>query len=246
MACTVLSVQTAACTSGIGLVRDPIMLRQIMAQLACEVVNASADMAFAPLANLNSVTSTTTFATPSYTPTSNALLLVSFVADFGLTVNSITGNGLTWSLVKSNQIGGLAGTLYVYRALGSAPTTGPLTVTFSANSTKGCLMSVVQFSGCDTSGSGGSGAIVQSSAATTPGITLAALNPSGRNAIIGFTATSAVPAIGIAESGWVQICNFSIANLSLCGSYQLKSTDNTYVSGMVAGGSVAAEIKSAT
>ena len=41
MACSLASTQTAACTSGIAKVRDPIMLLQLIAELTCEVAQGS-------------------------------------------------------------------------------------------------------------------------------------------------------------------------------------------------------------
>lgn len=41
MACDITTIQTDACTSGIGKVQDPIALLQLIAQLTCEAAEAA-------------------------------------------------------------------------------------------------------------------------------------------------------------------------------------------------------------
>ncbi len=48
MACTLATVQTDACTSGIGKVIDPIQLLQIIAQLTADLVDETTGLAITP------------------------------------------------------------------------------------------------------------------------------------------------------------------------------------------------------
>ncbi len=48
MACELATVQTDACTSGIGKVTDPIMLLQIIAQLTAELAFDATGLAITP------------------------------------------------------------------------------------------------------------------------------------------------------------------------------------------------------
>ncbi len=48
MACSLATVQTDACTSGIGKVTDPIQLLQIIAQLTADLVVESAGLSVTP------------------------------------------------------------------------------------------------------------------------------------------------------------------------------------------------------
>jgi hypothetical protein len=92
----------------------------------------------------------------------------------------VVGCGLTWVLVDAVNLG--AGTLKRlsrWRALGPAPSTGSLTITF-ANTMNGCLVDWKEIAGASTEGANGSGAIVQTvtnaaGAALTVNATLAAL-----------------------------------------------------------------------
>ena len=95
--------------------------------------------------------------TASITPSPNKLVLLA-VGTFGsaMTVTSVTGNGLTW--VKVGEVTN-SGTITLFRAMGPAPTAGAVTITATANR---AAWSVVEYGGVDTSGTNGSGAIVQS------------------------------------------------------------------------------------
>jgi len=64
MACNLDTVLSAACTSHIGMVNDPILLLQIIAQLSCEVSSAAA----------SSGGVTAGVGAPSSTPTTDAAI----------------------------------------------------------------------------------------------------------------------------------------------------------------------------
>lgn len=111
-------------------------------------------------------TSLTTYVTASYTPTANRLQLLSvmYTKSTGMAEpTSVTGCGLTWIKVASatyNSAATPASTIIVYRAMGAAPSAGTISITFGAGQ-NGCAWSLAEFAGIDTSGTDGSGAIVQ-------------------------------------------------------------------------------------
>lgn len=112
---------------------------------------------------------TTSYATASWTPTASRLILVAVCNASGtdaLVPTSVTGNGLTYTLVATSQRADLQRRVSVYRAYntGSA-TAGAITVTFSA-SQQGCLIHISQYTG--TGGSGDNGASAMGSTPATP------------------------------------------------------------------------------
>lgn len=120
-------------------------------------------------------------ATASHTPASNTLQLLAVEAwdPLGATLptfSSVTGNGLTWVAVGTLTSGGIL-RHSVYRALGASPSAGATTINISILAN--CSWCLVEATGIDTSGTNGSGAIVQtvtnqSASATTLSATLAA------------------------------------------------------------------------
>jgi len=114
-----------------------------------------------PLTTGSSTTNGLSYTTASVTPTANRLVLVAVLATVGsgTTTVALSGCGLNW--VKVDQTPDVARTVHLFRARGSAPTTGPLTITGSSAMTS-ALWQVSEFNGADTTGTDGSGAIVQS------------------------------------------------------------------------------------
>lgn len=159
-------------------------------------------------------TNGTSSATASITPGSNKLILACIRTRRAgaITDPSVTGNGLTWVKVVGidyNTVASPAQHLYIYRALGASPTTGAVTIDTSASGSQTSFSwSIVEFTGMDTSGTNGSGAIVQSASARgdaqtglTP--TLAAFG-SVNNATFGCFAGAANNAI-TPEAGWTEL-----------------------------------------
>lgn len=102
--------------------------------------------------------SKTSYSTASITPSANKLILLWIASYSSNAPSSITGNGLTWVLVDSRLAAyGVA----LYRAMGASPTTGAITINYASSPTR-LTWGVAEFSGVDTSGTNGSGAIVQS------------------------------------------------------------------------------------
>lgn len=153
---------------------------------------------------------TTPYATASITPTANRLavagVLVS-VASGTTPALSLTGCGLTWVQVDQTAAG--ARTLHVFRAMGAAPTAGALSIAGDGTTTlTSCLWSVTEFDGVDTSGTDGSGAVVQSvnqkPAAATSCSTAFATAVTAGNATFGAVAISAQEAM-TAGTGWTAL-----------------------------------------
>ncbi len=119
------------------------------------------------------------YTTGSITPTADRLVLCAVLntATAAAGAVSVAGCGLTWAEVATVQYNTAASKLYrlsVWRAMGSAPTSGALTITVAGSPT-GCAWSVTEFSGADTSGTNGSGAIVQSATNATDAATSCAV-----------------------------------------------------------------------
>jgi hypothetical protein len=108
---------------------------------------------------------------PVFSTTSANELLLAFVAtDYisgvNTTVTSMTGGGLTWTLVvRSNK---QHGTSEIWRAIATTPLNG-VTVTSNLSHSVVSSLTVVSFTGANTSGTNGSGAIgaVQASSASS-------------------------------------------------------------------------------
>jgi hypothetical protein len=108
----------------------------------------------------NRSTKATTIATPAFSTTSGNELLLAFVSTDGngsaMTVNSVTGAGLTWTLVKRTNA--QRGTAEIWRAFAPATLTS-VAVTATLSQSVSASITVMTFTGVDTSGTSGSGAI---------------------------------------------------------------------------------------
>jgi hypothetical protein len=141
-------------------------------------------------------------ATNSVTPSANKLLLLTVVtATVGgaATPSSVTGNGLTWVAVNDVAAGNVRVT--VYRSMGASPSAGAVTINYGVAQTN-VLWQVAQFSNVNTTGTNGSGAVVQSAvgSANSPTVTATlAAAPSLANMVTGHLAhnsTTAAPTPG--------------------------------------------------
>lgn len=108
-----------------------------------------------------------TAASASISPGANSLVLAAVLnidGDFSSPATpSLSGNGLTWTQVATLTYGpGGIARLTLFRAMGSAPSTGAVTISFGGVGQFLVGYSISQFAGADTSGTNGSGAIVQS------------------------------------------------------------------------------------
>lgn len=201
-----------------------------------------------------STTDATSFTTASISPASNALLLltVSYSPASGSAAPTITGNGLTWTPVGGGEYGGAGSRrlVRVWRAMGASPSSGAVTIDFGAISVESLNWSVDQFTGVDTSGTNGSGAIVQSvqtiNATTSTSLTLnlAAFGAAG-NASFGVFSHAGAETF-TPDADFTALCNRFVTtrNLSLLTEWRLADDDPTatWATSSIRGG-VAAEIK---
>jgi hypothetical protein len=131
-------------------------------------------------------------ASGSVSPTANRLILVAvaiYTSAGTPSVNSVTGNGITYTLIASAAAvddGFGPYRIHLYRGMSASPSAGAITASLSGASDQ-CDFSISEFSGVDTSGTNGSGAIVQSTSGvvneqTSLALTLAAFGAAGNGA----------------------------------------------------------------
>src|SRR3989442_2758141 len=120
--------------------------------------------------------------TASIAPGANQLVLawVASTATPTPGVPTLSGNGLTWVIMA----GAVGSRISLFRAMGASPTAGPVTIDFGSSTQKSIAWSIVEFSGVDTSGTNGSGAIVRTAtgydgAAGPSGLTITLAAPVG-------------------------------------------------------------------
>ena len=159
--------------------------------------------------------------TASISPTGNSLILAAVSSRRGDTTTpaapTVSGNGLTWVQINTiayDESSSSQRRLTVFRALGASPSTGTITFTFPGNQTD-VAWSIDEFSGVDTSGTNGSGAIVQSAvnedeaaSSNSLTVTLSAFG-SANNATYGTFATSGVQT-PTAGTGFAILANATI------------------------------------
>src|SRR5690349_6933415 len=107
----------------------------------------------------SSATPGTSFTTASITPVSNRLYLLTVSPKDGASTQplapTVTGAGLTWVLVDSNTFdnaGASRRSQFLFRGLVSSPSSGALTIDFGAVSHEGCIWSIDEVTGMDTTG----------------------------------------------------------------------------------------------
>ena len=117
----------------------------------------------------------TSFNTASVSPGGSRLILVSIHAYISTgsaqpAAPAVTGNGITYTLEKSQSVdasGVDRATLFEFRGMAASPSAGAITISFGAVTMTRCQWVVEEVDGVDTSGTNGSGAIVQSAGVTT-------------------------------------------------------------------------------
>ena len=133
-----------------------------------------------------------TITTNSVSPSSNALVLISIyarnqasAADPG--TPTVVGNGITYTLIDSQLFDSSRRRHYLFRGLAASPSAGTIVCTWGVNVIG--QVHVVQFTGVDTSGVNGAGAVVQSAknsaTNTTLSVTLASFGDATNNASFG-------------------------------------------------------------
>lgn len=126
-------------------------------------------ISFALLDTTINTTDQTSYVSHSITPSANKLVLVGVAyGRSGATPSTptVSGNSLTYVEVLTTAGWGtdlaIARKCSVFRALGASPTTGVVTIDFGAETSAGIQIHIVEVTGMDTSGTNGSGAVVQS------------------------------------------------------------------------------------
>lgn len=220
----------------------------------------------ANLTNGTSGAAGTSFTTASVAPTGNRLelLAVNAITNSSTTPSTptITGNGLTWVGVPTTQPNYDASgttdraTLFLFRSMGGSPSSGTITIDFSAVTISQCEWSLDEFDGVDTSGTDGSGAIVQNAtntgaSGTTLSVTLSAFADATNNVAYGTFAIEVNEAFTVG-SGFTSLANPRGSSNSKNGSCltewktgQDTGVDATWTTGGRSGG-IAAEIKAAS
>lgn len=210
----------------------------------------------------NNTGSVTTGTSASITPVPNALILLSVMSRRGdstePSVPTITGNGLTWVAVNNIYYDTTSGSrkkLSLFRAMGRNPSTGTVLIDFGAETQTDIFWTIDQGTGVNTSGTNGSGAVVQSATnkkdAGDGGILVVTLGAFGnlQNATYGSFTVDDVSAAIIVGSGFTQLGEQHPSGLQSTLT-EWKTTNDTSVDATapaVAGvctGGIAIEIKS--
>lgn len=173
----------------------------------------------------NQTVTTTAFSTSS----GNELLLAFIATDYrsgaNTTVSSVSGGGLTWVLAVRTNI--QAGTSEIWRAFASAPLSN-VSVTATLSQSVSSSLTVLSFTGLDTSGANGSGAIGRTASnSASSGPPSASLVTSRNNSwVFGVgndydNAIARTPAAGqtlvhqnlatVGDTYWVQMLNSPVA-----------------------------------
>jgi uncharacterized repeat protein (TIGR01451 family) len=155
-------------------------LARILALLLClfAATTASAAITIDVTTSKDASSASSTITTPVFSTTAGNELLLAFIAtDYSsgtnVTVTSVTGSGLTWVLVVRTNV--QSGTSEIWRALAPAPLTN-VTATATLSQSVAASLTVMSFSGADTSGINGAGAIgATRSANARPGAPTASL-----------------------------------------------------------------------
>jgi hypothetical protein len=203
-----------------------------------------------------------TATTASITPTANRLILLTVTTRTGITANpnqpTATGNGLTWVAVNSvvwDTTSSSRKRVTVLRAMGASPSAGAVTIDFAGQNQTDVVWTIDELSGTDTSGTNGSGAIVQSAtnidetgANSTFTVTLAAFSSVNNATFGGMTLDTYITTA--AGSGFTIIGEKDEGASALAVLSELNSGNDTTVDitngGTSSYGGVAIEIKALT
>ena len=178
-----------------------------------------------------SPTSASTYTTASISPGANNLDVVSVESFSGtaVAIPTVTGAGGTWVQIATQVSASNSRRVTLFRDLSASPGSGPLTIDFGGqlqNANVG--WSVDEFSGVDTSGTHGSGAILQSvgalSTTTSTGITvnLAALS-SPNNSVMGYVRTNQLNPI-TAGAGFTELSQQTATGATAEAEWALNQT----------------------
>lgn len=171
----------------------------------------------------SNATNATDYTTASVAPGSNRLLLLAIsnvrnaaTECANANVNSISGAGLTWVLVQEQCFSDAViptNNLALFRAMGPSPSSGTLSIGYVSTQTS-AAWAVVECTEVDTSGTNGSGAVVQSvensGNASTFSLTLSAFAKSDNISFAAFAANNndnMTP-----KSGWTELSETQVVD----------------------------------
>lgn len=210
------------------------------------------------LATTGSSTDANSYATASITPGADKLVLAWVYSIAATTPNTPTasGNSLTWVEIDNQLDKDSLRRLTLFRAMGSSPSSGAVTFDFGGQTQTGCGWSIIEYTGMDTSGTNGSGAIVQSaknltaSTATSLTVTLGAFSSTNNATAGGFGFPLNTAGLPTAGSGFTRTGQRNQATPNLSIGSEFRSDNDTTVDMASAAASVpwagiAVEIKEA-
>ena len=213
------------------------------------------------LTNGRDVDGNSTASTASITPSSNKLVLVAVAtktASGDPNHPTLTGNGLTWVEITSVNYDAVGSQkrLTLFRGMGASPSTGAISIDLGGQNNTCIQWIVEEVTGMDTSGTNGSGAIVQSSTNQSGGstvntltVTLSAFG-STDNATYGIFGHDDDAGTATAGSGFTIVSTQSSVDVMGNIASEFRSTNDTSVdiswdTSALEGG-IAIEIKQAT
>jgi len=149
----------------------------------------------------------TSYTTASTSPGANKLelLWVYSIAATAPNIPTITWNSATWAQIDTQLDSSGLRRITLFRSLTASPSSGTGTIGFAGQTQQGACWSYVEYTGIDTSGTNGSGAIVQSAKnasagnATSLTVTLAAFGSASNATAGGFGIplnTASQPTVG--------------------------------------------------
>lgn len=204
--------------------------------------NAQAAIVGSTLTTGITVAGNSTGSTASYTPGANDLILLTVTARTNISAltnqPTVTGNGLTWVLVLDAAYDTGAPSekrVSVFRAMGASPTTGVTTIDYGGQAQTDIDWTVAQFTGTDTSGSNGSGAIVQTSSTidqsgttSTIAVSLNALGSANNAMFVGGAGDGAGNQFNPPINGFTSLGTVSSTNLTgVTAQYKINATTSS-------------------
>lgn len=206
---------------------------------------------FTNLAAVQSTTDTNSYATGSISPTGNRLILVSItsypVSGAGAAPSGVSGNGITYEKITERIYSGINMTTSIWRGMAASPSAGAVTASFAANQSE-CEIVVDQSNEeVDTSGTNGSGAIVQSASNDASGtsgvtVTLAAFGSANNAAYAAYGSGAATINAG---SGFTSLGTTVGGDIFSLTQYKLNDTTAEVTGGTFWTGGIAVEVKAA-
>jgi len=218
------------------------------------VIGASFKPSGVTVANLtsgHSETSQSSYTTASISPSANKLVIVTVETRLtGATAPTptVSGAGGTWTQIATNASADGGRRITMLRDLSASPGSGVLTISYGGTNVDSNAWSVDQFTGTDTSGTHGSGAIVQNQFNTATGTqtgittTLSALGSSNNMA---YGAVRWSDGITVTKgSNFTELVNISVSsNYAFDVEYAKNQTAVNWTWGSESGTSVAMAIE---